>query len=150
MPQASTPLPSRILFYKTSKLFEGIEPRRGTKWRQYKEICFPIRKNNKFNIVNSWDLVHWIAIEQRTTKLFAVLVQFPSENCISSTHVGAGRICVLLISTNVIYQINFFWLPVFCCLCHKREDKKKIEKVFSLRVKKPSIVFWNYDTYLLG
>lgn len=80
--------------------------------------------------VNSWDLVHWIATEQRITKLFDILAQFPSENCISSTHVGAVRICVLLIVTNVIYQINFFWLPVLCCLCQKWEDKKELKMCF--------------------
>lgn len=50
MPQASTPLPSKIFFCKTNTLFKGIEARRGTRSRQYKEICFPIRKSNKFNI----------------------------------------------------------------------------------------------------
>ena len=30
------------------------------------------------------------------------------------------------------------------------QNDKRIENVFSLRVKMPSIVFWNYDTYLLG
>ena len=39
-----------ILFCKTNTLFKGIEARRGTRSRQYKEICFSIRKSNKFNI----------------------------------------------------------------------------------------------------
>ena len=52
-----------------------------------KEICFPIRKSNKFNIVNSWDLVHWIAIEQRTTKLFDVLVFSHCALLVSLVHI---------------------------------------------------------------
>lgn len=60
-----------------------------------------------------------------TTKFFDVLTQFSSADYTSSTLVGAVGICVLVIGTNIIYQIDFSCFSIFRCFGQKKGRQSK-------------------------